>query len=197
MKIFFLQIYTVDSNSMYKTILPGNKVIINKLCRLKKGDIILFTDKTNDQISLSRLIAEDNDTVLVSDQNVFVNNEKLVFLNQTKSYCFRFIRQFELESLKKKYTLSKLNNSGFYRTELTQFEYDEIINDSSSDLRFKVFPIKKCNQSFFSPVPAVKKIVLNKDSVFVLNDNRSNLYDSRTLGLISKKDIKGKKIYTY
>lgn len=194
-KIFFIQIYTVESDSMHKTILPGSKLIVNKLSRFEKGDIILYKDIKHDQLNLCRLIAQYNDTVKIFGQEVFVNNEKVVFKHQTKSYCLRFIKLSEADSLKMKYALKELNNSGFYKIDLTQNEYNEIMNDSTSDLRLKIFPIEICTHRIFSAEQIINKIVVNKDSVFVLNDNRSDLYDSRTIGLINKKSIVGKVIY--
>ncbi|MCD4794396.1 MAG: signal peptidase I [Bacteroidales bacterium] len=196
-KIFFIQVYKVETDSMYKTILSGDKLIISKISRFKTGDIILYKDEKYDQLNLCRLAAQYKDTVTISGQDVFVNNKKFVFQHHTKSYCIRFIKISEVDSLKMKYNLKELNNSGFYQAELTQYEYDEIMTDSVSDLKKKVFPIEKHTQSFFSVEQKINKIVMSKDSVFVLNDNRRDLNDSRTLGLINKKNIVGRVIYIY
>ena len=195
-KIFFIQIYTVESDNMYKTILPGSKVIINKLSRFETGDIVLYKDDLNDQLNLSRIAAIYNDSILSSGQDVFVNNEEVVYKDQTKSYCLRFIKPAEFDILKTKYIIEKLNNSGSYKVELTQDEYDKIINDASSDLRLKIVADEKCTQGIFSSKPEIIKILVAEDSFFLLNDNRSDYYDSRTFGQINKKNIIGKAIYS-
>ena len=196
-KIFFIQIYSVETESMFKTVTIKNKVLVSKITRFKKGDIILYKDRFNEELNLCRLIAEYNDNVTLTGQDVFVNDKEVIYKDQTKSYCFRFISQIEADTLKMKYSLAKLNNSGFFQAELTQNEYDEIMKDSVSDLNLKIFPVEKCSQGIFSSEPIINEIFVKQDSVFVLNDNRSDLNDSRTIGLINRKSIVGKVVYIF
>ena len=196
-KLFAFDFYIIEQMSMYKSISKGDQVIISKYSRNKVGDIILYEDENSEDVRISRLVAKTGDIVQLRDQELYLNNKVVKYKDVTYSYCLRFIKDIEKDSFENRYLISKINNSGFFQVELTDTEYENIINDSLSELRSKLVPIKNCRYNIFSESNTYFKITIPADSVFILNDNRSDLFDSRTFGLIPTDKIIGKVIYVY
>ena len=183
--------------SMYKSILKENKVVIIKYSRTKAGDVILYENENSEEVRISRLVAKAGDIVQIRNQELYLNKKVVKYKDVTYSYCFRFISETEKDSLENRYLTSKINNSGFFQVELTETEYEKIINDSLSDFRKKIVSIENCRYNIFSEPDTYFEITIPADSVFILNDNRSDLFDSRTYGLIPTDNIIGKVIYVY
>ena len=183
--------------SMYKSILKEDKVVISKYSRTKVGDIILYEDDNTNDVRISRVVAKTGDIVNIKQQDLYLNDKAVKYKDVTYSYCLRFITETEKDSLENRYLTSKINNSGFFQVELTDTEYKNIINDSLSELRSKLVPIENCRYNIFSESNTYFEITIPEDSVFILNDNRSDLSDSRTFGLIPTDNIIGKVIYVY
>ena len=182
---------------MSKSVISGSKLIISKVSKIKRGDIVLCNDPEKEHIFLSRIVASEDDNLIISEQDLYVNNKLVEFNDQMKRYCLRFLNSKEVDLLKIKYKIKLYNHSNFYIADLTKSEYNEIINDSTSKLRKKIYPFHKCNKNIFYKEENIEAYIVSKDSFFVLNDNRSNMNDSRTIGLIHKSQIIGKLIYCY
>ncbi|MCF6366697.1 MAG: signal peptidase I [Bacteroidales bacterium] len=196
-KLFVFDFYTVANMSMYKTIKKGDKIIVNKFSKLNEGNIIAFEDDKTGDIKVSRLVAKNGSFVKIIEQDLFVNKKFIDFEEVAYSYCLRYISNDEEDSLRNIYLLKKINNSGFFQVELTDNEFNKILKDTLSNLKEKLVAVKKCKYNIFSEPDDFLEITVKKDSVFLLNDNRSDLFDSRMLGLIPKNKIIGKVIYVY
>ena len=127
-------------------------------------------------------------------QDLYVNDKLIEFKGQIKRYCLRFLNSKEVELLKIKYKIKPYNHSNFYIADLTSSEYNEIISDSTSVIGKKIFTLHTCNENIFYFEKKFERLIIPIDSIFVLNDNRSNKNDSRTIGLIHKSRIIGKLI---
>ena len=197
LKIFFIQLYTYESDTMCKSVIHGSKLIISKVSRINNNDIVLCNDPKSGHFFLSRIVGSEDDKVTISEQNLYVNDKLTEYEYQTKRFCLRYLKPKEVELLKIKYKIKPYNHSNFYVADLTKSEFKEIINDSTSNLRKMIYPFHKCNNNIFHSEEKIEEQFISKDSFFVLNDNRSNLNDSRSKGLIHKSQIIGKLIYRY
>lgn len=78
---FIFQIVTVPSGSMISTIMPGDRLYVNKIFSIKnvkRGDILVFESKELDLYLVKRLIGLPGDTVEIkSDGSVFINGKEL------------------------------------------------------------------------------------------------------------------------
>ena len=82
----FFGLTSVNGESMYPTLNTGNKLIINKVAKMKndinRGDIVVF-DTTPDNpkkekvFYVKRVIAKGGDTVKIFNGNVYVNGKKI------------------------------------------------------------------------------------------------------------------------
>jgi len=196
LKVFIIQFYINESDSMFKTIEQGSKLIVSKISKLRKNDIVLYKDH-NDQLCVSRLAATENDSVTISGQNVMINSQVVKSKLQVLSYYFRFISEIEAEFLQNISKPEEEGNSGIYSIQLTDFEYNFIKNDSLSNLSLKLFPFESLIRDIFSESIQNDFLIVKKDYVFLLNDNRSNAHDSRTFGLIPKENLIGKVILSF
>ena len=68
----------VKTDSMNPALKNGDKIIINKISAVKKGDIIAFDSPAEEgKILLSRIIATEYETVEIRNKIVFVNDKKI------------------------------------------------------------------------------------------------------------------------
>lgn len=85
-KLIFILV-TVPTGSMETTIMPGDRLYINRLFDMKRGDIIVFrSDELNVRL-VKRLIGLPGETVNISEKgDVFINGEKLEepYVNQVR-----------------------------------------------------------------------------------------------------------------
>ncbi|WP_132241775.1 signal peptidase I [Marinisporobacter balticus] len=88
-RLFVVECIQVEGNSMWPTLMDGERFIINKftyrISKPKKGDVLVFKHP-NDQNKkmIKRVIATDGDTIQMADEKIFVNNKVL-----RESYIFK------------------------------------------------------------------------------------------------------------
>ena len=114
----------VKGRSMYDTLVGNEMMILNKLAKIDRYDIIVVDEKTDDYI-IKRVIAMPGETIYCKDGNIYVNDKKI--------------------------------NDKFAYGETADFD----------------------------------TVVLKNDEYFVMGDNREISKDSRIIGPIKKKEIKG------
>lgn len=95
-KILFL-LMTVHTDSMNPSLKAGDKIIISRISRVKKGDIVAFhSPAENSKILLSRIIASEYETVEIRNKVVYINDKSIE--NKTSGddnivfpmkFCFR------------------------------------------------------------------------------------------------------------
>lgn len=75
-KIIFL-LMIVKTESMSPSLKPGDKILINKLASIKKGDIIaLKSPIEGDKILLSRIIASESETIEIKKKVIYINDHE-------------------------------------------------------------------------------------------------------------------------
>jgi len=103
--VFFLQSYMIPSNSMVPTLMPGDKIVVNKIIYgpripflsvhlpgLKKplrGEVIVFispADRTKAYIK--RLIALSGERLSIKDGNVYINGKIMVDPRIARNYYY-------------------------------------------------------------------------------------------------------------
>lgn len=73
--IFLMMV--VKTDSMNPSLKSGNRIIINKISSVKKGDMIAFDSPAEEgRILLSRIIAAEYDTIEIRNKIVFINDNK-------------------------------------------------------------------------------------------------------------------------
>jgi len=74
---FFFLLMDVNTDSMNPSFKKGDKLIINKISALMKGDVIAFDSPSEDgRILISRIIASEYETVEIRNKIVFINDKK-------------------------------------------------------------------------------------------------------------------------
>ncbi len=126
-RTFIITPVRVDGSSMYPTLNGGEIMILNKLGKINRLDIVVVKTESEDNI-IKRVIGMPGETVELKDEKIYINDE-----------------EFE-------------DTYGFGTTYNTN---------------------------------SMPKVLLKDDEYFVMGDNREVSLDSRVLGPINKKDIKG------
>ncbi|MCL1864398.1 MAG: signal peptidase I [Spirochaetes bacterium] len=76
-RIFFL-LMTIKSDSMNPTLKAGDKIVINKMSGIKKGDIAAIESPTErNNILILRIIASEHETVEIRNKEVFINDKRI------------------------------------------------------------------------------------------------------------------------
>jgi len=114
----------VKGRSMYDTLKGNEMMILNKLAKIDRYDIVVV-DEVDDDYIIKRVIALPGESIYCKDNEIFVNDKKI--------------------------------NDKFAYGETADFD----------------------------------KIVLKNNEYFVMGDNRAISKDSRIIGPVKKKDIKG------
>ena len=114
----------VKGRSMYDTLAGNEMMILNKLTKIDRYDIVVVDEKDSDYI-IKRVIAMPGETIYCQDNIIYVNNKEI-----DNKYAYGETADFE-------------------------------------------------------------KVTLKDDEYFVMGDNREISKDSRIIGPVKKKEIKG------
>jgi signal peptidase I len=81
-RIFILQPYIIPSPSMEPTLVPGDRILVNRLAYRfwapNRGDIVVFSYPPDPKRTLvKRIIALEGETVELHDNQVFINGQNL------------------------------------------------------------------------------------------------------------------------
>jgi len=179
----------------------GSKMLVSNLVKPKMGDFVCF--KFNGEeldlgvfIKVNRLCGLENDTVLIENGVVYLNN-----LNFDKNLSL--IHNYKVsisifENLEKEGLINESSTSGRISDELYLVSLEDsianrfnlisnrIIENKGDKGKFvkEVFN-KNWNKDNFGP------LIIPKGKIFVIGDNRDNSLDSRSIGLIDKDKIVG------
>jgi len=75
---FFFLLMSVRTDSMNPTLKSGDKILINKTSKIRKGDIIAFDSPAEEgRMLISRVIASEYETVEIRNKVIFVNDKKI------------------------------------------------------------------------------------------------------------------------
>jgi len=171
-----LEAFRVPAASVYPTIVPNDRFLVNKLAYKnkdpKRGDLIVFLNpKDRRQNYIKRVIAITGDTVEMKDGQLYVNDEQLQ---------------------RQKLAQSTLDN---IRIEVSGKPLEgDVFEETNGDAQYKIFlagpPHNEVSTDF-------AKMTVPEYHCFVLGDNRYLSCDSRHFGPVPLATIKGRAEYLY
>jgi len=181
-------------NNMIYSLKPGSLIFVNKLDKKTKiGELVAY--QNNNSTYIARTSAYQNDKVQIFKADFYQSGNKI----ENKLRRYFIYRIFSTESIKKELKKSKIyftekNNNGlfyYYATLRPQ-------NQQTLKKNKKVVFIQRVNQSFSPNDENIdffsSEKSKNEHDIFVLNDLRNDLRDSRTFGYIQQDSIIGKVI---
>lgn len=186
-------LYRLPTTSNEPTLKLNSIISVSNLKSYKPGDFIVYNQDTI--LRTHRLIASGGDKIEIKNGNVFIN-DKDFDKNLTLMHTYT-ITEKEYVDLKTKIELTPFQNDYSIGGRYTVFIDDKIAKDNKLTSRriilekYKIDPVMQrifgnsYNKDNLGP------LVVPKDKVFVLGDNRDNSEDSRYLGFINQSDIKG------
>lgn len=162
-----LQAFKIPTQSMVPSILPGDRILLNKsIYRIKppqRGDVVVFIYPDDRRLYyIKRIVALPGDTIEINNNKILINDQPLDYSAITP--------QPEL----------KLNLG-----ETTHPQKENNIGHS--------YPILLDS----AQMENMPKTVIPHGACFVLGDNRSQSKDSRQFGPIPLADVKGRVDYIY
>lgn len=171
-----MEAFRVAGNASYPTLWPGDQVLANKhiykMGEPQRGELVILENPDNRREKrLKRIIALAGDTVEIQAGEVYVNDQKLP-------------REALPEALQTAIRTSAHSDDKDHR----RFYYE-----TTDHHAYKI----AWSGDSQSPVSNYPKIVVPKNQVFVLGDNRDDGADSRLWGPIHVATIKGRVEYLY
>ncbi len=169
----------VPSGSMQPTILPGDRIVVDKLAydlrvpftltRIsqwsapERGDVITFPSPLDERLFVKRVVGMPGDTVELRRNRLIINGTAATYDALTEE---------EIRSL-------PIRPSASYRV------YRETVLGSSRIIMVRKAPIDR-GYSSFGPV------VVPDDHYLVLGDNRDNSGDFRRIGPVARERVLGR-----
>ena len=175
-RTFFIQAFRIPVASNYPTILPGDRILANKIAYKssdpQRGDLIVFVNPANRrQNYIKRIVGLPGDTVEIRDNVVYINDRKLE------------IRKLDDSSLDK----IRIKIQG-------KLLEGDVYEETNVDAKYKILLARPPHDK---ASPDFAQITVPKHHCFVLGDNRNNSFDSRNFGAVPLATIKGRADYLY
>jgi signal peptidase I len=176
---FLVQAFQIPSESMEKTLLVGDYLLVDKARYGPSGfwswllpyrpigrqDIVVFRYPVNPQQHfVKRVIAVPGDRVRLKDKHVYVNG-----VRQDDAYA-TFIAGWP----------------NAYRDNFPQVRFQ---GDNNSDAGRWAHEVEKLTQE--------NQLIVPQDCYFVLGDNRDDSYDSRYWGFVPRENLEGRPLVIY
>jgi len=161
--------FKCPAKSMYPTIIPGDRFLVNKTVYNPKpparGDVVVFRNPEDRKIAfVKRVIAVPGDTVAVLGDEVLVNGSKLVHEKKPPA------------------------KSGW----LAEAKPESLYYETNGDKRYLIAIALEAK------LPQdVSETTVPRGTCFVLGDNRNLSHDSRSFGFVPLGDVVGRVQYMY
>ncbi|MDV2446361.1 signal peptidase I [Elizabethkingia anophelis] len=195
LRLFFIEVYTINQNSMKNTYENGDRVLILKnLYTLKQNDIVIF--RRNKENLIKRCIGLPGDSIKIINGKIYLNNKFIspplnailayssdidiftkanIYYNYGRNWTPYNIEAYKIPQKGMKITLTP---------EMVSL-YQNLI-DSEVNNDFNATNNKKWKNN--------KYYTFQNDYYFLVGDNRAGSIDSRTFGPVNILDLKGKVI---
>jgi signal peptidase I len=174
---FIVQAFEIPSDSMERTLLVGDYLLVNKVAyanggiwssflpygALKRGDIVVFRYPLHPtQHFVKRVIGVPGDRIHLSNKQVYVNNKPLI----------------------EDYTIYKSTQHDYYRDDFPTTRYISGNVDSKWWIQMRKL-IEDGN------------LIVPEGHYFVLGDNRDDSLDSRYWGFVPQENVVGRPLLIY
>ncbi|HOW16385.1 MAG TPA: signal peptidase I [bacterium] len=180
--------YKIPSGSMIPTLKIGDHIFVNKLAyglripflgevarwdEPKRGDVVIFKPPLeNGKIYVKRLVGLPGDKLRVEDNKLYINDN---LISKTPA---EFYPMMEDVADNEQYT------PDIYKLNIEDLEgikhYELEVKDRG--LLYRTFSLE---------------VVVPKDYLFFMGDNRDNSEDSRVWGFASRKEVRGKAMFVW
>ncbi|MCT3745951.1 signal peptidase I [Chryseobacterium arthrosphaerae] len=195
LRLFFIEVYTINQSSMKNTYGNGVRVLILKnLYTLKQNDIVIF--KRNKENLIKRCIGMPGDSIKIINGKIYLNNK---FVSPPPSAILKYSSDIDIFTKSDIYYNYGRNwtpyNMGAYKIPKKGMKiiltpeiislYQNLINSEVNN-NFNVTNNKNWKNN--------KYYTFQNDYYFLVGDNRAGSIDSRTFGPINILDLKGKVI---
>lgn len=163
----------IQSGSMFPTIVPGDVLWIDRgaydMRWPERGDVVLYRGNEDGRVQMGRVIGLPGDLVGFENGDLYTSESEANYTPIDEPFASQFAR------------------STGYPPEYVRAKY-EVLNDT-------VYPIADAAESQSSHAFDSKEWHLGEHEIFVLNDNRGHLDDSRALGPIEHRQLIGMPLY--
>lgn len=174
---FIVQAFQIPSDSMERTLLVGDYLLVNKIAyanggvwsallpygKLKRGDIVVFRYPVNPtQHFVKRVIGVPGDRIHLVNKQVWVNGKPLI----------------------EDYTIYKSTQRDYYRDDFPTTKYIS----GNVDSRWWIQMRKLIEDG---------NLIVPEGHYFVLGDNRDDSLDSRYWGFVPQENVVGRPLLIY
>jgi signal peptidase I len=171
-----LEAFRVPTASCYPTIVPNDRILVNKFVYNKKnptkGDLVVHNNPNNHHENyIKRIVAVAGDTVEMKDNHLYINGRELP---------------------QRKLPDSTLDNIRITERGI-QIE-GEVFEETNDNAKYNIFLMDSLHDK---ELVDFEKIKVPEHHCFVLGDNRNNSIDSRDFGPVPLATIKGRADYIY
>jgi signal peptidase I len=174
-RTFVLEPYRIPSTSMTPTLVPGDRILVDKWNKqLERGDIIAFDYPLSPgETHIARVLGLPGDQLVIKDSRVTVNGTPAV-LKQKADYV-------DANQLK---TLPAFDESVGSKAWSIVIDAEKRVQPQAS-AHCKVY----ADQAMHCVVPA--------GHYFMMGDHRENANDSRSWGMLAQQHVVGKLVRTF
>lgn len=188
-------VYKVNSNTMLGDYPKGRYLLVSKFQQFQVGDVVVYKHKGN--IGLSRVVGLEGNRLQGVDGDLTIDGKNLHFGSERYGY---YVYCDSTLNVNDKVGYKELYPKREYFALLTLAEKLKLEQTQGVKKVVKqIHPTKgvakittggsssNWSRDNFGPI-----VLSSKNEVFLINDNRVNGMDSRSFGVIHRKDIVGK-----